>query len=190
MGKKVKIETIKRLKPDALIVATGSKTAYPPIPGMDKSNVIMARDLLAGKFKAHGKVVIAGGGCMGAQVADFLSSHRMKVTIVEMGPVIAADMPWDEQTLLYGRLAKQNVEMMPNTKILKINSSSVVLQTKKGKQNIKADTVVSCFGSRAVDELSRPAKKFAKKIFVVGDAKQARKALEAIHEGARAGMAI
>ena len=50
----------------------GAKPLRPPIPGIDQKNVINALDLLRGAKDATGKVVVLGGGHVGAEVAEYL----------------------------------------------------------------------------------------------------------------------
>lgn len=51
-----------RVKPEAVVVATGSSPVTPGIPGVDQQNVVMARDVLSNKKDVGDKVVIIGGG--------------------------------------------------------------------------------------------------------------------------------
>jgi len=171
-------------KYDLAIVATGSSPKQPNIPGIMGTNVVTARDVLEGRAKAHGKVIVAGGGCMGAQTAEYLASKGCKITVVEALGQIAVDAPLDDGHLLLQRLAKRKVALMTNTKILKIEPKDVVVQTGKQIKHLAADTVVLCFGSVANDGLAERLKPLAKKIVVVGDAEQPRRVTDAMLEGA------
>jgi hypothetical protein len=52
------------------------------------------------------------------------------------------------------------------------------------------DTLILAAGARSVDPLSEKLKGQVAEVYVIGDAKQARKALEAIAEGAEVGRKI
>ena len=56
---------VKQLKPDVIIIASGSSTFFPPIPGIDKSLVVDARKVLEGSAKVGDNVVVIGGGEVG-----------------------------------------------------------------------------------------------------------------------------
>ena len=83
-------ELVEKTKPDAIIVATGSEPLIPDIPGIQDKRVVTARDVLADKVKiTNKKVVVAGGGMVGAETAEFLAEQGNKVTIIEMLPKMA-----------------------------------------------------------------------------------------------------
>jgi len=78
---------------DKLILATGSVPMVPPIPGTDQENVFVVKKDLAHlqKMLDHlnrsKKLVIVGGGFIGAEFADECRKNRdIKITIVEMLP--------------------------------------------------------------------------------------------------------
>jgi len=69
MGKRLNKEEIIKKKPDAVILATGANTLIPNIPGVDQAWVVDSDDILAGKKTAGKRVVIIGGGSVGAETA-------------------------------------------------------------------------------------------------------------------------
>ena len=60
---------IKNEGPEVLIVATGSKSFFPDIPGIRKEHVHSALDVLEGRAEAGDKIVIIGGGGVGCDTA-------------------------------------------------------------------------------------------------------------------------
>ena len=188
LGKVVDETLVRKIKPDAVIIASGSMPFCPAIPGIEKVKKVQIDELLAGKAKAKGKIIIAGGGASGAELADFLSAQKLNVTVVEAGPTIASSMPVDEGFLLTQRLAKQKVTLLPNTKIVEFGKNKVIVQTKTGKKSLPVDMVVPCFGAKPNNQLSKRIKKLVKKVIVVGDAQKVGGALDAILTGAKAGV--
>lgn len=172
--------------PDAVIVAIGSSVIHPKIPGVDRDSVITSKELLEGIKKATGKVVVAGGGCSGAQTAEYLAELGHKVDIVEAGGDIALEAPVDDRALLLGRLKKLKVGFEVNKKILAIGSNSLQVEGPKGKEDIMADTVVLCLGSFHNNGLAKELLRIVKNVVVVGDAVSARRVTDAIAEGALA----
>jgi 2,4-dienoyl-CoA reductase-like NADH-dependent reductase (Old Yellow Enzyme family)/thioredoxin reductase len=177
-------------KADAVIVATGAQPVRPGIPGINGENVLTARDLLEGKAKAKGRVVVAGGGCAGAQTAEYLAHTGHQVTIVEMTDAVAADAPIDERALLLGRLEKAGVKIMLKTKIKKIAPGQVTIETEKGASILQARTVVVCLGSRGEATLAEKLKPVVKQVIMVGDALKARRVTDAVLEGALAALSL
>ncbi len=74
-------------KYDAIVFATGTKNACPPIPGLDQAKTVQAVDLLTdpslmGDAK---KIVVCGGGVVGCETAYWLRYEYGKdVKVIEM----------------------------------------------------------------------------------------------------------
>ncbi|MFH1621033.1 MAG: FAD-dependent oxidoreductase [Patescibacteria group bacterium] len=184
-------DMIKKGEYDAAIVAVGSSSIRPGISGVFLDNVVMARDVLEGRVGVSGRVVIVGGGCMGAQVAEFLALKKHPVTIVEALDSIAAVAPSDDRYLLLGRLGKLKVRVLTGTKVTSFDTKQVnVIGPKNKKASLSADTVVLCLGSKPNDGIANSLKDLVKKVYVVGDAKEARRVTEAVAEGALAALEI
>ena len=176
---------------DAAIVAIGSSAVRPNIPGANRPNVIIARDLIKGWSEARGKVAVVGGGCMGTQVAEALARNGHRVTVVELTEAVAGDAPIDDRNLLLGRLAKLKVDIKTKTKVLEIGETSVTVQGPDGREEIlPSDTVVLCLGSVPNDGVVNELAPMIKKVFTVGDAVKPRRVTEAVLEGALAALEI
>ncbi|MBE0500950.1 MAG: FAD-dependent oxidoreductase, partial [Desulfuromonadales bacterium] len=65
----VDLAFIEQMQPDVVILATGGKSAAPPIPGTDLPHVVQAWDVLSGKVQVGQNVVIIGGGAVGVETA-------------------------------------------------------------------------------------------------------------------------
>ena len=177
-------------RPYALIVATGAEPVRPNIPGVDQFNVIGAYDLLNGQAKAQGSVLVVGGGCAGAQTAEFLAAQGHPVTIVEAEGDIAADAPLDDRTLLLGRLRALGVKIMTHTRMLSIGLDAINLQSGDEVFGLAADTVVLCLGARPVNHLEKELLGLVPHLFTVGDATRARRVTDAILEGSLAALGL
>jgi 2,4-dienoyl-CoA reductase-like NADH-dependent reductase (Old Yellow Enzyme family) len=102
LNKEVSVKVIKQFNPDVVILATGARPLIPDIPGIDKSHVATAEDVLTGRLKVGKKVVVAGGGQVGVETADFIAEKSLaeSVTIIEMLPMLAFDMPTMTRTYM------------------------------------------------------------------------------------------
>jgi len=190
-----------RVKPDVVIVATGATPLIPAdIPGTDKPNVVTAQDVLASKvdFGPMNKVVVVGGGQVGCETADFLAERgdfsfvqRREVTIIEMLPAIALDMYAATRYFLMGRLHADDVKMITSAKVKEILDDGVVFTRNGVEETLRGmDTIVLALGAKPADELSHKIRDKVAELYVIGDAKQPRKALQAIAEGAEVARAI
>lgn len=175
---------INKNKPDILIFATGSTAIKPPIDGIDFPNVILSEDVLSGRKKLKKKVIIAGGGCQGAQVADYLSTKKHTITIIELSKNIALEMPGDEKALLMKRLEENKVKIHTETKIIKLEPDGVIIKKGKGQTKIKSDNIVICFGRKPNNELFNSLKKKIKMVYNIGDSDKVARINDAMRSAA------
>ena len=80
---------------DRLILATGSQSFVPPVPGFDRPGVFVCReaaDATAIRRYAQGararSAVVAGGGLLGIEAAYALYKLNVRVTVLERGPYL------------------------------------------------------------------------------------------------------
>ncbi len=183
-------ELLKSLSADAIILAMGSSPKRPDITGINHKNVVLASDILYRKSRAKGRVAIAGGGCVGLQMAEYLAVRKHPVTIIEMSDQLATETPIDEKALAIERLKNLGVNIMLNTKILEINSTGLKINSNQKNQQLLADTVVLCLGAHSNDGLKNIAKKISKRVITIGDAVSPRRINDAIWEGAKTALAL
>jgi len=190
LGEKIGRDEIIRQKPDAVIVATGSVTQSPDIPGLDNPNVLTIRQILMHGAPVGPNVVVLGGGNTGCEVADYLSQRGHKVSIMEMGNKMAADIGPGRRYLLTRRLRDNGVRNFLQCRIKAIYSDRAVYirQTADGHRSLReltdVDTFVNALGMRSRDELSGALSAEVDKVFVIGDALHPGKVLDAVAEGA------
>lgn len=187
LSTKADAKLVEELKPDVVIIATGSKPLIPKIPGVENS--VTADDVLLGKAQAGKNVVVVGGGLVGVETALHLAAEGRDVTIVEALPEIARDIePISKIALLRpgGLLWRHKVKVLTNATVVEIKKDGVeVVIPPLERKFIKADTVVLAVGrlSNLDQGLLEVVKKIAKEVYVIGDAKNPRKIMDAIQEG-------
>ena len=198
LNKEATPELIAAEKPDAVVVATGGVCATPPIPGIDGPKVISSHAVLAGAPRPKGKVLIIGGGLVGCEVADLLADlgdgsagSGTVVTIIEMLPDIALDEVEMSRMLLIPRLREKGVKWLTSTTVKQLLDDGAVI-TRDGKdERIQGiDHIIIACGTRSVDTLSKAIEGKVSEVYVIGDAKQPRLALEAVAEGAEIGRKL
>ncbi len=178
-------------KPDEVVLATGGIPLIPRIPGIEAQNVVNAVDVLGGKAYTGNNVLVLGGGMVGVETADFLTSQLKKVTIVEMLPEIATGEHTSIKYFLFQRLLGAGVVMMPDTKVTSVTETGVVCEKAGSVQTLEGfDTIVLALGAKAFNPLEEELKAKGLSVHVIGDAVKARRALEAIHEGASLALSI
>ena len=204
LGKELTAGEVSKLKPDAVIVATGVKPVIPKeeIPGLDTlSNVVMAEDVLLGKAKVGDRVFIIGGDQAGAEVAEFLADKGKDVTVARRSPYIANSMNPDMRMLLVDRLRKKGVRMLTNVQYMKATDTGLLIHVRGGvtsmaeigadaMKNIVADTIVLAVGSTPNTDLADSLKGKGPKVHSIGDCVEPRRILEAIREGWKVALEV
>ena len=176
-----------------VVVATGATPLVPVITGVDRKNVVSAHDILAGTIEEVGnKVAVIGGGLVGAETAEFLAEQGRKVTLIEMLDEIALDVGIVRKPYLMQSLSNCGVEILTSTRVETISEQGILATDKNGeRKNIGVfDTIVLAMGAKPFDEISREIKGKVLEVYVIGDALETRRALEAISEGAMVGRKL
>jgi 2,4-dienoyl-CoA reductase-like NADH-dependent reductase (Old Yellow Enzyme family)/thioredoxin reductase len=184
-GIEVKAPLIEKEKPDELIVATGATPYLPNIPGVDLGNVVTSWDVLSGKAKVSKKVVIAGGGMVGCETAEFLAERGHEITIASQSDMIGKDLEQTVRRYLLKRLENYGVKMLTNAKTMEIKTDQVILGTYGREWSIECDNIILAKGAFPCRDLVRSTKEIFPNFFLIGDALEPRTAKEAIYEGAR-----
>ncbi len=189
--RRASVDLIKELRPDAVVLATGSTMNRPNVPGISQPFVATALDLLSGKFLPGEKVFVAGGAAMGCEVAVYLAAQKKKVVLGEMLEDLAPDLEPRSRTVLLQMLKESGVEIYPGWKLEKIEGGRVFLANREWEtREITVDSVVLAMGLTANRELLQPLRENFGEVYPVGDCLSPRKIYQAIHEAAFVGRTI
>jgi 2,4-dienoyl-CoA reductase-like NADH-dependent reductase (Old Yellow Enzyme family)/thioredoxin reductase len=187
LGVEVTAELVEKSQPDAVIVATGSLPIVPEIPGVNKKKVLTGWEVLEKNMKIENKkVVIAGGGMVGAEVAEFLAEQGNRITIVEMLPRIAAEMePLNRHGLIEALQNRKVVELTEHD-IVEVNDNGLKVLDRNSRQVklIEGDLIILTMGARPATELIDGLRGKVPQLFIVGDCHQPRTIMAAVYEGA------
>ncbi|NQT48098.1 MAG: FAD-dependent oxidoreductase [Chloroflexi bacterium] len=192
-------ELVEEIKPDVLIIATGGQPLIPALPGVEKEKVVTAHDVLAGRASVQAKnVVVIGGGMLGCEVADFLADvgdnppvRPTMVTVVEMLANIGYRRPTPQTSLLVQRLREKGVKVITSAEVKEILDDGVGVIREGQEEAVRGmGCVILAMGARSVDEISDKVGDAVAEVYVIGDAREPRLALEAIAEGAEVGRKI
>lgn len=168
----VDVQTAQKIGADIYYVATGAEPVRPCIPGIEQDNVFLAEDALLQRCTPGEKVVILGGGQVGAETAHLLSQQGKQVTVVEMLSGIAMqEEPLTRGALLY-LLAENHVQTKLGKKVLAFEQNEVLLQDVASgcQERLGFDTALLAFGSRPKARLAQELKALGCKAVTIGDA--------------------
>jgi 2,4-dienoyl-CoA reductase-like NADH-dependent reductase (Old Yellow Enzyme family)/thioredoxin reductase len=194
LKKKATVKAINKFAPDITVLAVGSAEAIPDIPGIKRETVITCREVLSGERETGDKVVVIGGGSIGCETADFLSEKGKNVIVVfpEAAPMTLTVVDRSIKKPLLERLEKKKVKILAGVKQFKeITPKGIMLIDGEGKELfLEADRIVLATGARPNKALAQSLRGKVAKLFEVGDCAEPRRLLEAIQEGAEAGLKI
>jgi 2,4-dienoyl-CoA reductase-like NADH-dependent reductase (Old Yellow Enzyme family)/thioredoxin reductase len=192
LGKEFTVDILDSEKPDAVIVATGGVPFFPHWKGVKDSGALSVDDaLLSGGENVGKRVLVVGGGGVGAETADFLSEMGKKVTLVEMLEGIASDLVTHLQHYLLKRLAEKGVTILTSTKVKELGKGYALVEDASGENRIDGfDSIVLALGSTPDDRIARGLEGKVPELYVIGDASQPREALEAVYEGEEVALKI
>jgi 2,4-dienoyl-CoA reductase-like NADH-dependent reductase (Old Yellow Enzyme family)/thioredoxin reductase len=184
MGREFNSEILKTDKPDAVIVASGAVPLFPGWKGIEASDALSVDAALTGKGKVGTRVLVVGGGGIGAETADYLSEMGKEVTLIEMLEEIASDLVTHLKHYLSKRLVEKGVTILTSTKVKELGKGYALIEGASGTRKIEGfDTIVLALGSKPDDRIAEDLAGKVPALYVIGDASEPREALEAIYEG-------
>jgi 2,4-dienoyl-CoA reductase-like NADH-dependent reductase (Old Yellow Enzyme family)/thioredoxin reductase len=190
MGQTLTADMVKEIKPDVLIIATGSVPAILNVPGANLHKIMTARKALLSD-EVGDNVLVIGGGLVGCETADYLAGKGKHVTIVEMLKSTAKDIGPAARFFLRRRLKDKQVRIMTLTKVKSISEESVTVETPAGEEKIGPfDTIVMAAGATPVNDLEEQVKGLVSEIYIIGDAVKPGKILAAVEKGAELALKL
>ncbi len=191
-GKAFSSEEILSQNPDVVIIAIGSKSYIPNITGIEQPFVYDVRAVYEKSSIDFGKdIVILGGGDIGCETANHLSSQSKNVTIVEMCDEPLRRMKEIPKEELLKRLKEKGVTILTNTRVIGIEKGKVIIESKDGaKKELKADSVIIAVGSVPENALFDSLRGKVKEIFLVGDSQEPGNIGSALRSATEVGLKI
>lgn len=187
-------ELVASLKPDAIIIATGSVPLRLPIPGLDSCGCSTAEDVLTGKADTGKRVLVVGGGMVGCECVEFLTEREHIVDMVEMKPVIGEDIVPEARKYIMANLEKHKVTQRVNARVKQFYADGVDftdIVTGEDAAMRGYDSVVLAMGYRSNNTLEEQLKDLAPQVIVIGEARQAPgNSMEATGDALNAALAI
>lgn len=176
-----------KLKPDAVVLATGAEPMGLDVPGADSKHVIQSNDVLTGRLKTKGKVVVIGARFNAIETAIMLAERGEDVSMVSRGRLGGKRGPEETFTFktLMRRLLELHVPLFLNSPILEITERSVVINWNGEIFYIPANTVVLAVGASSNNGLTKELKGLVPEVYAIGDAVSPRDAASATYDAAR-----
>ncbi len=190
LGEEISESMVDDLAPDVVCVATGSSISIPDIPGIEGDNVVLATDVLTGKAEVGEKVVILGGGEIGLETGYHLAEQGKKVSLIEQRKRVATEMIPAFNYYVRHSFADFGGKLITLAKVVEVNKEGAVYE-KEGQRFLeKSDTVVVSLGTVSNRSLFENLKGKVPEVYVVGDAVERGKIMDAVHGAAETARKI
>jgi 2,4-dienoyl-CoA reductase (NADPH2) len=219
LGTQANFSQVEEMSPDAVIVATGGSPVLPDIPGAERENVVQAWDVLAGNTGVGSEVVIVGGNAVGLETAlylsnigtlapevlhfimanrseseetvfDLLNKGSKQVTVVEMTKKVGQNIGASTRWTVLAELRRLGVTILTATTAIAVTAEGLEVEKEDETIFVPADSVVMAAGTRSENILAAEIAGLVPEVYTIGDAREPRKALEAIREGFLVGLEI
>ena len=141
---------------DKLVIASGAEAIKPNIDGINLKNVFFLRtpnDAYALRNAVDSseikRAVIVGGGYIGLEIAENLSSQGIKTVIIDMAKHILPGFDVEFSLYVENHLAEQGIISFTETTVEAVLGEEKVEKIKTNKRAIKADAVIFSVGIKA-----------------------------------------
>ena len=141
---------------DRLVIASGASPIKPPLLGLDLPQVFFMRTPddavnLRAAVEAGGikRAVVVGGGFIGLEIAENLSSMGVRCNVLDMAPHVLPGFDEEMQIFVENYLAEHGINTMTGTRFEGVLGEGKVEKIQTDRRALKADLVVLSIGIRA-----------------------------------------
>lgn len=134
-----------------IVIATGSRTAIPPIDGLAEAGYLDHTSFLD-RDEFPRSILILGGGPIGIEFAQILRRFGCEVTVVEAGDEIVNKEDCDVIALVRTILTAEGIEIRTNSKVTGVRVENGKKVVRAGDENIAVDDIFVASGRRGNTE--------------------------------------
>ena len=138
-----------------LLLASGSETSIPPIPGLDTVDYWTSREALESK-ELPKSIAIIGGGVIGMEFAAFYNRVGVEVHVIEMLPEILGGMDSEMGALLRAEYTKLGVKFYLQHKVTSVAPEGVTVEFEGNSFVIPTERILLSVGRRPATEKLSP----------------------------------
>lgn len=187
LGTEVTRDKVIGLKPDAVVLATGAVPVGLRVPGGAGKNVVQGHDVIEGKAKPKGKVVVVGGRFIGMEVAIWLAEQGMEVSLVTRAGLGEDGINLEKFSFktLAKKLLDLRVPLYLHATVVEITDNAVIFSLGGEIYSLPADTVIMAVGMQSDNGLAKELEGAVPELHMVGDCVRPRDAAEVAYQAAR-----
>jgi 2,4-dienoyl-CoA reductase (NADPH2) len=217
-GVEASAENVRMLKPEAIIVCTGSRPGTPNIRGIGLPHVVFADQALENSVPIGDKVVVVGGGGVGVETALYLAQrwslspesmaflHDFKavddetieslgrrghqVTLVEQLNTVGLGLGPGTKWVLLKELQRAKVRVISGAHVQEILQAGVIIRKGTAEEVIPADTVVLATGSEMDTSVYEALRGLAGEVYLPGLGKEVGHTIESLRDAFETALRI
>ena len=139
-----------RLRGKKILVATGSRVAHPPIPGIELDGVWTSDEVLE-IDEMYKSIIVLGGGVVACELAQFLQRIGIQVIQIQRSPHIIKEQATDVSEVIEKAFRDDGIQLYTDTNLKCIqkadNGVFEVIFEHQGKQiTVSSERVVNALG--------------------------------------------
>lgn len=133
----------------AVVVATGSASAFPPVAGLEAARPWTTREATSVKARDVPKrLVVLGGGVAGCELAQVFASLGTSVTICEVANRLLPSHEPFAGELLAGRMAEMGVEVRTAVRVEGVRREGASVRVELESEQLSCDELLVAAGRR------------------------------------------
>ena len=132
----------------AVVIATGSEAAIPPIPGLAEANAWTNREATTSE-EVPERLIVLGGGVVGVELGQAWFTLGSKVTIVEAAPRLIAREEQFASQLVHESLVERGVEVRVGSPAVEVSRNGAVTVKLQSGEELVGDELLVGVGRRA-----------------------------------------
>jgi len=129
----------RRVRARRFVIATGSRPAVPPIPGLDQVAYLTNETIFDNRV-APAHLVVIGGGPIGCELAQAHRRLGAEVSVLDLGPILPKDDP-DAVDVVRARLTAEGVSLHERVEVKGVDpaGNGVRVRFAAGGRELQAD---------------------------------------------------
>jgi pyruvate/2-oxoglutarate dehydrogenase complex dihydrolipoamide dehydrogenase (E3) component len=145
-----------RIRAKWIAIATGSRAAVPPVPGLDAVPYLTNETIFERKVRPE-HLIVVGGGPIGLEMAQAHRRLGARVTVLELAAIMPKDDP-ELVDIVRRRLAGEGVALFEQTKVLRVEKRgtgvAVEIERAGKRESVEGSELLVAAGRSAnVEEL-------------------------------------
>jgi mycothione reductase len=135
-----------KIRAEKVIVAAGGRTRVPPIKGLEEAGYVTSETFFDRSFpdRPWQKLVILGGGAVGAEFAHIFSSFNTEVSIVERGWSVLSAEEEEIGNFVTRQFRKNGIRVLSNSAVVNVKMAGGQKQLLIESIGDGSSQIVSC----------------------------------------------